>query len=125
MGAGPKGRNLRSSLRAVVGAALPRPVRWRRALERARPYQRWLTADAHAIQREVLASETLAVAPLWWPSYLREVSSERGLSLGTKTQTVLCVSRGGSFAAPLLAPDFLAALARWGGRLGPGKGRRP
>ncbi len=116
-----KGRNLRSSLRAVVGAALPRPVRWRRSLGRAQPYQRWLTADAHAIQREVLATETLAVAPLWWPSYLREVSSERGLSLGTKTQMALCASRGGSFAAPLLAPDFLAALARWGGRLGLGE----
>ena len=116
-----KGRNLRSSLRAVVGAALPRPVRRRRSLGRAQPYQRWLTADAHAIQREVLATETLAVAPLWWPSYLREVSSERGLSLGTKTQMALCASRGGSFAAPLLAPDFLAALARWGGRLGLGE----
>jgi hypothetical protein len=113
-----KGRNLRSSLRPIVGAALPRSVRRRRSHQRAHPYQRWLTADASAIQREALATEDLAVAPLWWPSYLREVSSERGLALGTKTQMVLCAARGGSFAAPLLAPAFLAALARSGGRLG-------
>jgi hypothetical protein len=113
-----RGRGLRWSLRAVVGAALPGAVRIRRAVRRARPYQNWLTPEAIAVQRETLARETVGAAPLWWPGYLREVSSDRGLCLGAQAQAALCASRGGSFAAPLLAPAFLAALARRGGWLG-------
>ncbi len=115
-----RARRLRSSSRQLLGAGLPLAVRRRRAAAQARPYQTWLTAEANAAQREVLASEALAVAPLWWPSYLYEVSSERGLNLGTRTQAALCASRGGSFATPLLTPAFLAALAHRGGRLGLG-----
>ena len=44
-----------------------------------------------------------------------------GPARGTKTQSALCASRGGSFEAPLLASAFLAALARLGGRLGLGE----
>ncbi len=115
-----RGRILPSSLRPLVGAAVPGPIRLRRAVARAQPYQSWLTPEAHALQSEALASETIAVAPLWWPAYLREVSSERGLRLGTQAQAALCASRGGSFEAPLLCPDFLAALAQRGGPLGLG-----
>ncbi len=77
-----RGRDLRWSWRPVVGAALPRAFRMRRVLGRAQPYQSWLTPEATAVQRQALAREHVSVAPLWWPSYLREVGSERGLSLG-------------------------------------------
>lgn len=113
-----RGRDLPWSLRPIVGAALPQTVRLRRALSRARPYQTWLTPEAATLQKAVLASEEVAIAPLWWPDYLREVNLERGLRLASQTQAVLCAARGGSFAAPLLAPAFLAALARRGGRFG-------
>jgi asparagine synthetase B (glutamine-hydrolysing) len=109
-----------SSLRQVVGAGLPRPLRYRRALARERPYQTWLTAEAHVVLRQALARESVATSPLWWDSYLRQVSSERGMQLSARTQAALSAARGGSFASPLLAPPFLAALARRGGRLGLG-----
>jgi hypothetical protein len=107
-------------LRAVAGAAMPGWHRRRRARDSARPYQTWLTAEAQAVQLSALAAEQVAVAPTWWPEYLREVAAERGLRLYARTLSALCEPRGGSFAAPLLAPPFLAALARKGGRLGMG-----
>jgi hypothetical protein len=113
-----RGRDLHWSLRPVVGAALPRAVRVQRALRRSQPYQSWLTPEASVVQRQALAREYVSVAPLWWPSYLREVGSERGLGLGGQAQAALCAARGGSFSTPLLAPRFLAALAARGGRLG-------
>ena len=116
-----KGRHLRWSWRPLAAAALPRAVRLQRAVRRAKPYQSWLTPEASRVQQEALAREAVAVAPLWWPSYLREVNAERGLRLGGQAQAALCAARGGSFAAPLLAPAFLSALAVGGGRLGFGE----
>jgi asparagine synthase (glutamine-hydrolysing) len=113
-------RALRPALRPVAAAALPTRARRRRARASARPYQTWLTPKAFALQQTVLAAERVDVAPLWWPDYLHEVATERGLRLGNTTFEILCSSQGGSFAAPLLSPAFLAALARRGGRLGLG-----
>ncbi len=107
-------------LRAVAGAAMPKWHRRRRARAIARPYQTWLTPEAQAVQLSALAAEHVAVAPTWWPEYLSEVGAERGLRFSARTMAALCESRGSSFAAPLLAPAFLAALARRGGRLGLG-----
>ena len=121
MGAGAPCPPLALVLAPAARAALPTGARWRRAVVRAQPYQNWLTPEARQLQKAALASETVAVAPLWWPGYLREVASERGLRRGTQTQSALCASRGGSFEAPLLAPAFLASLARLGGRLGLGE----
>ncbi len=107
-------------LRAAAGAAMPASHRRRRAWAAARPYQTWLTPEAQAVQRTALAAEHVAVAPKWWPEYLREVGAERGLRFSARTLSTVCQSRGSSFMAPLLAPAFLAALARRGGRLGLG-----
>jgi Asparagine synthase len=107
-------------LRAVAGAALPGWHRRRRAQSTARPYQTWLTAEAQAVQRSVLAAERVAVAPISWPEYLSEVGAERGLRLSARTLDSVCRSRDSAFVAPFLAPAFLAALARRGGRLGLG-----
>lgn len=115
-----RGRPSRAALRAVAFAALPRSVRYRRAVGRVQPYQKWLRGEARDAQREALADEQAAVAPLWWPDYLRKVSAERDLRLTRRTFSLLCGERGGTFAAPLLAPAFLAALARRGGRTGLG-----
>jgi len=106
-------------LRAVAGAALPRSLR--RGLTRAvvRPYQTWLTPQARAAQVKALACEEVAIAPLSWPGYLREFSRERGLRFSETILATLCQSLGSSFAA-LLAPRFLAALGRRGGRFGLG-----
>jgi Asparagine synthase len=114
-------RTVASSLRPLLAATLPRSVRLRRAISRAQPYQSWLTPEARDAQREAWGSEMVAIAPLWWPDYLHEVGSERGLRLAGQTQSALCEARGGSFATPLLSPAFLAALARRGGRLGLGE----
>jgi len=99
---------------------LPGALRYRRALARESQYQTWLTPEAAEALREALAHESVATSPRWWHSYLREVSSERGMQLSARTQATLSAARGGSFASPLLAPAFLAALARHGGRLGLG-----
>jgi asparagine synthase (glutamine-hydrolysing) len=113
-------RRLRSAVRPVLGAAMPDWLRRRRALPGAEPYQNWLTPEAWAAQREALAAEAVAVAPLWWPDYLREVDCERGLRLAERAYASICASRGGSLATPLKSPAFLSALARAGGRLGLG-----
>jgi hypothetical protein len=113
-----QGRGIRRSVRPLGAAALPRSVHHRRALAHAEPYQSWLTPEAHQAHRAALAAETVEVDRLWWPDYLRGVTAVRGLALASRTQGALCAARGGSFAAPLLAPSFLAALARKGGRWG-------
>jgi asparagine synthase (glutamine-hydrolysing) len=107
-------------LRAVAGATMPGWHRRWRARATARLYQTWLTPEAQAVQRTAVAAEQVAVAPTWWPEYLREVGAERGLRFSARTLAAVCESRGSSFVAPLLAPAFLAALARRGGRLGLG-----
>jgi len=99
---------------------MPDWLRRRRALSGAEPYQSWLTPEARTAQREALAADAVAVAPLWWPDYLREVGSERGLRLADQVFATICASRGGSLATPLKSPAFLSALARSGGRLGLG-----
>lgn len=104
--------------RALAFAALPRPIRHRRAFERADPYQAWLRPEARRLQRQALADET--GGPLLWPAHLRQVASERGLQMAGRTFSTLCAARGGSFARPLLAPAFLGALARRGGPAGLG-----
>ncbi|MHB1582436.1 MAG: asparagine synthase-related protein [Acidimicrobiales bacterium] len=115
-----RGRPDRAALRALAFAAMPPSIRRRRARRRVQPYQRWLRGEAHDAQRQALADEQAAVAPLWWPDYLRKVGAERDLRLTRQTFSLLCGERGGTFAAPLLAPTFLAALARRGGRTGLG-----
>jgi asparagine synthase (glutamine-hydrolysing) len=115
-----RGRRLRSALRPIGGAALPGPLRRRRARTRVRAYQTWLTAEARAAHEAALAAEEVAVAPLWWPDYLHEVGSERGLSLGAISHNAICASHECTFSTPLLAPAFLAALAKRGGRFGLG-----
>ena len=117
-------RQLRSTLPPLLGSTLPQRLRRRRAWRGAHPYQTWLTPETSAVYRDTLAAEAVAVAPLWWPDYLREVGSERGLALSTRTYAALGEVLGAGVAAPLLAPTFLAALARRGGRLGLG-GRTP
>jgi asparagine synthase (glutamine-hydrolysing) len=111
---------LRSAVRPVLGAAMPDWLRRRRALSGAEPYQSWLSPEAWTALREALAAEAVAAAPLWWPDYLREVGSERGLRLAERAYATICASRGGSLATPLRSPAFLSALARCGGRLGLG-----
>lgn len=108
-----------SPLKAVAFAALPESLRRRRSFARASPYQEWLRPDAQLVQRHVLAAEM--AAPLLWPDHLRRVASERGLRMSGKTFSALCATRGGSFARPLLAPAFLAALALLGGPTGMGE----
>ncbi len=102
-------RRLRSTLRPLAGAALPGPLRRSRARALTRPYQTWLTPEAQAVYRNAQATETVAMSPLWWPDYLRQVASDRGLALYTRAHRAVCASRGASFATPLLEPHFLAA----------------
>ena len=115
-----QGRRLRSAVRPVLGGAMPDWLRRRRALSAAEPYQSWLTPEARTSHREALAAEAVAVAPLWWPDYLRAVNSDRGLHLAERAYATICADRGGSLATPLKSPAFLSALARCGGRLGLG-----
>jgi asparagine synthase (glutamine-hydrolysing) len=110
----------RPGLRQLGGAALPPPVRRRRAEAASHPYQYWLTKEAVMAQKTALAGEQAATGLLWWPSYVREMASARALRLSAATLSTLCAEAGGRFAAPLLAPRFLAALGRWGGRRGRG-----
>ena len=106
LGAGAPGCNLPSSLRPLVGAAVPRPVRRRRAVARAQPYQSWLTPEAHALTERGLGFRDHCRGPSLVAGLPARVSSERGLRLGTEAQAALCASRGGSFEAPLLCPTF-------------------
>jgi len=62
-------------------------------------------ALASGVNQVWLACEEVAIAPLSWPGYLREVSRERGLRFSAITLATLCQSLGSSFAAPLLAPS--------------------
>ena len=84
------------------------------------PTRAGLPPRCSAAYREVLAADAVAVAPLRWPGYLREVNAERGLNLGDRALATICASRGGSLATPLKSPAFLSPLARAGGRLGLG-----
>lgn len=115
-----RGRGLRRGTRALAFAALPTPLRRRRAFARADPYQGWLTAESRHAQRMALAVDEAVVGRLWWPDHLRELGTERGLHLSRRSIAALCARQGGTFATPLLAPAFLAALARRGGRTGLG-----
>jgi len=113
-----RGRALRHVARALGYAALPSPLRRRRALGRAQPYQSWLTDEARHAQRLALAEEEAIGERPWWPGHLRETASGRSLWLSRRSMASLCARRGARFATPLVAPSFLAALARRGGRTG-------
>ena len=106
-----RGRNLPSSLRPLVGAAVPRPVRLRRAVARAQPYQSWLTPEARALQNEALASETIAVAPLWWPDLPARSQFRARLALGD-------AGTSGSLRVPGWVVRSPPALPRFSGRSG-------
>lgn len=115
-----RGRNLRRLWRSVVDVGLPGALRRRRALSRADCHQDWLTEPARRAYLATSAAEEVAFAPGSWPAYLARVHAERSVGLMLHSLSVLCGERGGTYAAPLLAPTFLAALARAGGRLGLG-----
>ena len=114
-----QGRGLRSAVRPVLGGALPDRLRRLRALSGAEAYQSWLTPEAWTAQREVLAAEAVAVAPLWWPDYLHAVNSDRGLRVAERAYATICASRGGSLATPLKSPPFLFGAGSFRGPVRP------
>jgi asparagine synthase (glutamine-hydrolysing) len=117
---GPSGPLVRQALRTFTASLLPDELRRRRARAGTCVYQTWLTSEARCAQEGALAADDVATDRLWWPNYLREVISERCLQLSAGALATLLRPGGGTFAAPLVAPTFLASLARRGGWLGLG-----
>lgn len=110
----------RPDLRALAALALAfGPVGLRRQiwLRKVSTYQDWLTPEASYAHARALADE-MATEPPRWDRQLELTLSQRTLRLGLSTFARLCAGEGARFAAPLLAPGFVAALAKGGERTG-------
>jgi asparagine synthase (glutamine-hydrolysing) len=108
-----------ASMADLLIRTLPPAARYRFALRSVRPYQRWLRPQALEAQRQALARER-AVVPLTWPNYLAQQAASRDLVLTVQTLQAFATTEGAGFVAPFVAPEFVAALGRFGGRAGLG-----
>jgi asparagine synthase (glutamine-hydrolysing) len=114
----------------------PRPVRWgriRAALEsgapsvvRAQLLRRrlghrltWLTPAGRQLVLDTLAAEERR-RPLSYAASLRLVPRKRKQVLAARNRRLLAARSDVALTSPLLHPDFIHALARQGGTLGPG-----
>jgi asparagine synthase (glutamine-hydrolysing) len=107
-------------VRAALGALAPAPVRGRHARERRREQPiAWLRPAA---QDALLAAVDRAERdrPLSFATSVRTVPQRRAQVLGARNRRILARAKDVEFSSPLLHPDFVHALARDGGVLGPG-----
>jgi hypothetical protein len=118
-------RRRRPSPRDVgrIGLAIvPRPARTLVAGARVDPELGWLTPMATRELRRCLAAE-IAGEPMWWRDKLPWRVARRDTELSLRSLELLAVAAGCRVASPLLAPEFVTALALAGGRLGAGDRR--
>jgi asparagine synthase (glutamine-hydrolysing) len=99
-----------SGRRAVSGRLIDRQ------LSRAGFGLSWLTPQARQYLRPWLVADL--DHPTTWPAFLRWVAGRRATNEAVATVALLAGDMGAQAHAPLLDRDFLAALARAGGRLG-------
>jgi Asparagine synthase len=113
-------RRVRPAFRDVlrVGAAVA-PARVRTsAFRRIAPLNlSWLNPDAAEVVRQSFYSH-LAAEPFRWDERTRWRARQRDLTVAVRGFELAAEGTGAAIAHPLLAPDFLAALARAGGSLG-------
>ncbi len=114
-------RRLRGGdLRRLAWATGPTPLRTRLGV-RLRPvgHRDWLTPEAQQRLRRRIAEETYG-EPVRWDRHLRWRLQRRDTALAREALEVLSVDSGAQVRAPLMEPDFVAALARSGGSWGVG-----
>lgn len=112
----------RPSLRALADLALGSlPYRLRRRVwpHEQKPYQNWLRPAAYDLFARALTDD-VACDPVRWDRYVRVTQARRAVRLSLDTCTRLSAGEGAGFAAPFLAPAFVASLARAGGVFGLG-----
>lgn len=76
----------------------------------------WLAPQGRAALRSALARG--ADQPYDWPGFVAWTVRQRAVVVRLRTTAELAAAHGATFAAPLLDPAFLAAVARAGGRTG-------
>jgi asparagine synthase (glutamine-hydrolysing) len=116
-----RGRLNPATLRAAVGAALPRPLLERRLVRRAMdtPHSRWLRPAAMARHARRLAADE-AQEPLRFDAGTWFLTRPRAFHALVHNHAAVASGFGLRVVEPLLDPGFIAALARWGGAWGPG-----
>jgi hypothetical protein len=110
-------RDLRRAGIAMLPSSMRADVA--RALTPADPAPAWLTAPATREFRRRRAAETWG-EPLWWRDKLGWRVARRDTELSLRSLELLATAAGCEVDSPLLAPAFVTALARAGGRLGAG-----
>jgi asparagine synthase (glutamine-hydrolysing) len=100
-------------------AMLPHPARTLVADARADPELAWLTPLAKRELGRRTAAE-IGGEPMWWRDKLPWRVARRDTELSLRSLELLAAAAGCQVASPLLAPEFVAALAHAGGRLGAG-----
>jgi hypothetical protein len=109
----------RDALRLVY-AASPGAVRaWRERRRYRLAELVWLTPDA-ARSASHLAAAARAEQPRSWSRWVDWFARRRFVAAAQWSLSLLAADAGTVLAQPLLDPGFLAAIARAGGRLGPG-----
>ncbi len=109
----------KADLVAFATGCAPRPLRRRRWQHVLPPYQTWLRRDAY-VELGFRLADDQADDPLRWDRYQQVSRSRRAVDLTLDTLDRMSARSDARFVAPFLDRGFLAALARWGGRLGRG-----
>lgn len=108
-------------IRSALGAMAPYAIRKRHA---RRTYDSqwsltWLRPAGQEALLEALSGMT-ARDPLSFAASIRAIPCNRTLELGMRNRRLLAKRRGVTIESPFLHPDVVHALAREGGRIGPG-----
>jgi asparagine synthase len=113
-------RRVRPAFRDVlrIGAAVAPPRVRASALRRIAPLDLpWLHPDAAEAVRQSFYSY-LAAEPFRWDQRTRWRARQRDITVAVRGTELVAEGSGAAIAHPLLAPRFLATLARAGGPLG-------
>jgi asparagine synthase (glutamine-hydrolysing) len=112
-----QGRRIRRALRALA----PAPIRIAHLRRSGAPsdLSPWLRPAARRLLVDELARAE-AAEPLWYHASVVRVPRERTVTLAARTVGSLAREHDVVPSSPLLDPEFVAALARHGGRFGAG-----
>ncbi|MDQ1701962.1 MAG: hypothetical protein QOF57_1214 [Frankiaceae bacterium] len=111
-----RGRVPAAYWRAAAAAVAPAPL-WARYAARTDEELPWLRPDVAELRRAQVHDEALA-EPRWWDDGVWHVGRMRAITLGTRAAHGLVASAGAAVVEPFGDPDFRAAWAKEGGRLG-------
>lgn len=107
-------------VQAALGSMAPRRVRAQRVRRRQVASERpWLRAHAKAVFDAELIEMQLDM-PLSFAASVREVPRRRVALLGNRNRESHAKALGVRLESPLLEPEFVHAIARLGGFIGPG-----